>query len=53
MYLSIVTNMRIVVDIDNELGKEFRKAIIERFGTRKGALRKAVEEAIRLWLKKQ
>ena len=52
-YLSIVVNMRIVVDVDDELGKRFRKAIIEKLGTKKGALREAVEEAIRLWLKKQ
>jgi len=45
--------MRIVVDIDNGLGKKFRKAIIDRFGTQKGALKKAVNEAIINWLEKQ
>jgi len=45
--------MRIVVDIDDELGKAFRKKILDRFGTKKGALRKAVEEAIKIWMEKQ
>jgi metal-responsive CopG/Arc/MetJ family transcriptional regulator len=44
---------RIVVDIDDALNKEFRKAIIDRFGNRKGALKKAVEEAVKLWIQKQ
>lgn len=42
---------RIVVDISDELNKEFRKAVIDRFGSEKGALRKAVEEAIKEWIK--
>ena len=42
--------MRIVVDIDDELGKQFRIKIIKRKGARKGALKEAVEEAIRKWI---
>jgi hypothetical protein len=42
---------RIVVDIDDDLNKQFRKVIIDRFGNKKGALKKAVEEAIKLWMK--
>jgi hypothetical protein len=45
--------MRIVVDINDELGLQFRKKILERYGTKKGSLQKAVEEAIKLWLKTQ
>jgi hypothetical protein len=42
---------RIVVDIDDDLNKQFRKVIIDRFGSKKGALKEAVEEAIKLWMK--
>jgi hypothetical protein len=38
--------------VDNELEKEFRKVAVERFGARKGFLKKAVEEAIRDWIRK-
>jgi len=44
--------MKIYVVIDDELAKEFRKIVIEKYGVKKGALSKAVEEAIRLWVKK-
>jgi len=40
------------VRIDDELEKKFRKRVLDAYGTRKGALAKAVEEAIRLWLEK-
>ncbi len=42
--------MRIVVDVEEPLGKEFRKAVIDKFGAKKGALRQAITEAIKLWL---
>jgi hypothetical protein len=45
--------VRLVVDIDDGLNNEFRKAILDRFGTRKGALRDAIREAIKVWLEKQ
>ena len=41
---------RIVADIDDELNERFRIAIIKRFGSRKGALQRAVEEAVEVWL---
>jgi metal-responsive CopG/Arc/MetJ family transcriptional regulator len=44
---------RIVVDIDDDLNKEFRKVIIDRFGSKKGALKEAIEEAVKLWIQKQ
>lgn len=44
--------MRMYVNIDDELAKEFRKLIIEKYGAMKGGLSKAVEEAIRLWVER-
>jgi hypothetical protein len=38
--------------VDNELEKEFRKVAADKFGARKGFLKKAVEEAIRDWIRK-
>jgi hypothetical protein len=38
--------------IDDELEREFRKVAAERFEARKGFLKKAVEEALREWVKK-
>ena len=44
--------MRVVADIDDELGKRFRKAVIDIKGVKKGAISEAIEEAIELWLGK-
>ena len=44
--------MRVVADIDDELGKRFRKAVIDIKGVKKGAVSEAIEEAIELWLSK-
>jgi len=41
-----------VVEIDNELERDFRHLILDVYGSRKGALTRAVEEAIRLWIQK-
>jgi hypothetical protein len=38
-------------DIDAELEKKFRIRIAEKYGGRQGAVTKALEEAIKLWLK--
>jgi len=43
---------KIVVEIDDKLEKEFRHLILDVYGTRRGALTKAVEEAIKLWIEK-
>ena len=40
------------VRIDDELEKRFRKKVLDVYGARKGALAKAVEEAIKLWLER-
>lgn len=38
--------------VDDELEKEFRKVAAERFEARKGFLKKAIEEALWEWVKK-
>jgi hypothetical protein len=38
-------------DIDKELEKKFRMKVVEKFGIQKGAVTKALEDAIKLWLK--
>ena len=40
------------VEIDDELEREFRHVILDVYGSRRGALTKAVEDAIRLWIQK-
>lgn len=40
------------VRIEDDLEQRFRLEVVRRLGGKKGALRKAVEEAIRLWLEK-
>jgi len=43
---------RLLVVIDDDLEEEFRKIVAKIYGFKKGALSRAIEEAIRLWLKK-
>ncbi len=38
--------------IDDELERKFRKMVAVKYGLKKGALSKAVEEAIKLWIEK-
>ncbi|MEM2888948.1 MAG: hypothetical protein QXR42_05655 [Candidatus Bathyarchaeia archaeon] len=45
--------MPIYVRISSDLEKEFRKKVIDRYGSEKGAIEKAIEEAIKLWLEKE
>lgn len=42
----------ITVKIPDELEVEFRKKILDVYGVKKGALGKAITEAIELWLEK-
>ena len=42
---------RLTVSIPDELEKELRKAVYDRYGMKKGNISKAVVEALRLWLK--
>lgn len=40
------------LQIDDQLEKEFRRVAVERFEAKKGFLKKAVEEAISDWIRK-
>ena len=42
--------MVIYARIDPDLEKRFRHKVIEKFGSQKAALERAVEEAIKKWL---
>jgi hypothetical protein len=42
---------RIVVEMDAELEKEFRDGIAKRLGMKKGNIKVATEEAVKMWLK--
>ncbi len=43
---------RMLVVIDDDLETEFRKIVAMKYGLKRGALSKAVEEALKLWIKK-
>ena len=43
---------RLDVIVPDELEKEFKKEIIDRVGCKKGSMKKALIEAIRLWIDK-
>jgi len=44
---------RLDLTIDTELDKQFRDMVYKKFGMKKGNLRTALEEAIRLWLSRE
>jgi tryptophan synthase beta subunit len=51
--ISILIKMgKINLDIDDNLERELRKVAVEKFEARKGFLKKAIEEAIRDWIRK-
>jgi hypothetical protein len=41
---------RIVITISNDLEKRFRDVVYKRYGLRRGSLKKAIEEALELWI---
>ena len=43
---------QINLKIDDNLEKEFRRVAAEKFEAKKGFLKKAIEEAIRDWIRK-
>ncbi|MEM3191382.1 MAG: hypothetical protein QW292_04675 [Candidatus Parvarchaeota archaeon] len=43
---------KINLEIDDSLERELRRLAVEKFEARKGFLKKAVEEAIRDWIRK-
>jgi len=44
-------NVRINITISEELDREFRRVVAETLGFKRGNLQRAVEEALRLWIK--
>jgi hypothetical protein len=42
---------RLDMTVENNLDKRFRAAVYKKYGMKKGSIKKAVEEAILLWLK--
>ena len=44
---------RIVVEMDNELEKQFRDEIAKRLGMKKGNIKSAIEDAVKLWMKQE
>jgi len=40
-----------MIELQDDLEKEFRLRVVERFGGRKGSLSLAIKEAITMWLK--
>jgi len=45
------TKLNLVISV--ELEKEFRETIFKKFGMKRGNITKAIEEAIKDWIKKQ
>lgn len=43
---------KINLEIDDNLEKELRKVAVEKFEAKKGFLKKAIEEAVRDWIRK-
>jgi len=44
---------RIVVELDEELEKAFRDEVAKRLGMKKGNIKLAIEEAIKMWLQQK
>jgi hypothetical protein len=44
---------RIVVELDEELDTAFRNEVAKRLGMKKGNIKKAIEEAIKIWLQQK
>lgn len=44
-------NVRINITLPEELEKKFREEVFKRYGMKKGNIAKAIEEAIRNWIK--
>jgi hypothetical protein len=50
IYLGAMGHLNLI--IDDKLENEFRRVAVEKFGAKKGFLKKAVEEALSEWIKK-
>lgn len=44
---------RITIELPDELDKRLRIKVVEKYGSAKGSLGRAIQEAIRLWLEKE
>jgi len=44
---------RITIELPEELNKRLRIRVVEKYGSMKGGLGKAIREAIELWLSKE
>ncbi len=44
---------RLNIVLPDDLEREFKEEVFKRLGMKKGNLSKAIEEAIRLWIKKR
>jgi len=44
---------RIVVELDEELEKAFRDEVATRLGMKKGNIKIAIEEAMRMWIERK
>lgn len=44
---------KLTLVMNDELEKEFRKAIFESKGMKKGNIQEAIEEAVQCWIEKQ
>ena len=44
---------RLDVIIPDDLEKQFRMKVLDKFGAEKGALSRAIAEAMKLWLKEE
>ena len=57
LYISITISLTVIsmgkmnIVLDDELEKEFREAVFKRKGMRKGNISKALEDAIKQWIK--
>ena len=47
-----MAKVRVTIVIDKELNETFRAAVAKKYGYHYGALSRAIEEAIKLWLQK-
>ena len=48
-----MAKVRVTIVIDKELNEAFRAVVAKKYGYHHGALSKALEEAIKLWLENQ
>ncbi len=44
---------RMTIELPDELDREFRVKVVKEYGGKKGALGDAIQEAVKLWLKKK